>query len=456
MRLSGLIPKIFRTPARFSVLIFLIIIVIGTLLLSLPAASSNQPLSLTDAMFTSTSATCVTGLVVVDTGQDLSLFGQLVVLLLIQVGGLGIMTVSTAFLLAVGRRPSIGGRMMIQDTFTASGDYNLGSLIWDVVRFTFLMEGAGAVILFFRLLSGYSVFEALYYAIFHAVSAFCNAGFALFPDSLVHFQQDWLVNLVIGVLIISGGLGFLVVFELRRNFPFRRRTWTRLSLHTKLVLTTTGALLLLGTVLILVMEWNNTLQHLSVPHRFLAAFFQSITTRTAGFNTLPIGQMANETLFLMILLMFIGASSGSCGGGVKTGTIATLVVLALSRLRGQRRPQAFRRSISEASIARAISVVLISALVVGAAIMILLMTELGAVSHPESRGKFLELLFEAVSGFGTVGLSTGITPALTIVGKLTFVLVMFTGRLGPLVIALAISRRKAVSYHYAEENIMIG
>jgi trk system potassium uptake protein TrkH len=346
--------------------------------------------------------------------------------------------------------------MMIQDSFTASGERNLGSLILDVVRFTLLMEGIGAAVLFLRLLPGRPAAEALYYAVFHAVSAFCNAGFALFSDSLVFFQQDWLVNLVIGFLIICGGLGFLVVFELRRNFPFRRRTWSRLSLHTKLVLTATGALLLLGTVLILVMEWNNTLRPLPVHQKFLAAFFQSITTRTAGFNTLHIGQLANETLFVMILLMFIGASSGSCGGGVKTGTFATLVVLALSRLRGQRRPQAFRRSISDASMARAISVVLISAFVVIATTMILLMTELGAVSHPESRGKFLELLFEAVSGFGTVGLSTGITPALTLVGKLTLIVVMFTGRLGPLVIALAISRRKAVSFHYAEENIMIG
>jgi trk system potassium uptake protein TrkH len=262
MRMSGLIPKPLRTPARFSVLIFLIIIVVGTLLLALPAASSRESLSLTDAMFTSTSATCVTGLVVVDTGKDLSLFGQLVVLLLIQVGGLGIMTVSTAFLLAAGRRPSLSGRMMIQDSFTASGERNLGSLILDVVRFTLLMEGIGAAVLFLRLLPGRPAAEALYYAVFHAVSAFCNAGFALFSDSLVFFQQDWLVNLVIGFLIICGGLGFLVVFELRRNFPFRRRTWSRLSLHTKLVLTATGALLLLGTVLILVMEWNNTLRPL--------------------------------------------------------------------------------------------------------------------------------------------------------------------------------------------------
>ncbi|MGD8798332.1 MAG: potassium transporter TrkG, partial [Desulfobacterales bacterium] len=309
----------------------------------LPAASTIGRLKFVDALFTAVSASCVTGLVVLDTGRALSTFGQLVVLGLIQVGGLGIMTMSTLFLLLGGRRPSLAGRMLIQDTFTRSGEKSARAITWSVVQFTLAIEGIGALLIFLRFLPRMTAGEALYCSAFHAVSAFCNAGFSLFSDSLVAYREDYILNLVICFLIICGGIGFLVLSELKQNFSFNRRSWSRLSLHSKLVLTVTGILLIASSIMIVLMEWHNTLAPLSVPDRFLASFFQAVSARTAGFNTLAIDEMANETLFLFMLLMFIGASPGSCGGGVKTSSFASLVVLGLSRLRGKERPQIFHR-----------------------------------------------------------------------------------------------------------------
>jgi len=318
------------------------------------------------------------------------------------------------------------------------------------------MEALGAALLFFRFLPDYDVTRALYFASFHSVSAFCNAGFSLFSDSFAAYQGDWLLNLVICFLIVTGGIGFLVLFELKNRFPFNRQTWSRLSLHSKLVLSTTAILLICSSLLIIFMEWHNTLSHLSFPDRCLAGFFQAVSARTAGFNTLSTENMANETLFVLILLMFVGASPGSCGGGIKTSTFATLLVLGISRLRGQERPQLFRRSISATSVGKAISIVMISMVVVLTATMLVLMTELGEIAHPLSRGKFLELLFEVVSAFGTVGLSTGVTAGLSVAGKIILSFVMFAGRLGPLVIAIAVSRQHITRYYYADEHIMVG
>ncbi|MBL0701034.1 MAG: hypothetical protein JJV92_09150 [Desulfosarcina sp.] len=319
------------------------------------------------------------------------------------------------------------------------------------------VEGIGTACLFFRFIPATSLTEALYLSIFHSVSAFCNAGFSLFYDSFTRYNQDWIFNIVISVLVISGGTGFLVMAELRRQLPFKRRTWSRCSLHTKIVLSSTMILLVISTLMILFMEWSNTLASLSVLNRLMAAFFQGVSARTAGFNSVAIGNMANETLFFLVLLMFIGASPGSCGGGIKTTTFITLIALGTSRLFGYERTSIFKRTIPEENISKAISILLISAVVVAIAIMAILMTELGETAHPASRDKFLELVFEVVSAFGTVGLSTGITNGLSMAGKIIITFVMFIGRLGPLVIALAVSRKPDKSqYYFAEENIMIG
>ncbi len=450
------LPQALSSPARISLCAFLILILVGTGLLMLPAASAEKPLSFVDALFTSTSASCVTGLVVVDTGKDLAIFGQLVVLSLIQIGGLGILTLSTVLLLVVGRRPTLVGRFTVQDTFTHSGDRRLSSFVLNIVRFTLLIEGIGAIFLFFRFIPGRTAAEAVYLSVFHAVSAFCNAGFSLFSDSMVSFGADWVVNLTLCFLIVSGGIGFLVLAETKRNFPFSRQRWSRLSLHSKTALSSAGALILLGTLLLLAMEQRNTLAALPFPQKILAALFQSVTARTAGFNTLPMDQLANESLFLLVLYMFIGGSSGSCAGGIKTGTLTTLAISGFSRLRGFDYPHVFRRTISPVSMARATSVVIVSVFVVCTATLLLQVTELGGTAHMLTRGKFLELFFEAVSAFGTVGLSTGLTSQLSLAGKLVIIAVMFVGRVGPLAVAVAMARRRISRYRYAEEPIMIG
>ena len=447
---------LFQSPARISIIGFATVISIGATLLMLPSATSTHRLGFVDALFTSTSATCVTGLVVVDTGNALSPFGQLVVLALIQAGGLGIMTISTLLLLMAGRRPSLAGQIVIKDTFTQSGQRSVTSVLRDILLFTFAIEGIGTALMFFRFFPRENVIEAFYISAFHSISSFCNAGFSLFSDSFIAYQGDWFLNIVMCLLIVSGGIGFLVFSELKQQFPLNRRSWSRLSLHSKLVLSTTAILLLFSSFLIITMEWHNTLASLSIPDRFLAGFFQSVTARTAGFNTLSMGNMANETLFVLILLMFIGASPGSCGGGIKTTTLACLAILGVSRLRGLENPQLFHRTISSESVGKAISVVMVSVVVVIIATMALLMTELGEVAHPMSRGKFLELFFEVVSAFGTVGLSIGVTGGLSIAGKLIITFVMFVGRIGPLVIAIAVSRRGPPRYYYADEPIMIG
>jgi len=445
-----------QNPARVSILGFALLIGTGMSLLMLPQASSGLPIGWVNALFTATSATCVTGLTVVDTARGVSPFGQIVILALIQAGGLGIMTISTLFLLMAGRRPSLVGRVVIRDTLTHGEERSVYSVLRDVALFTFVLEGLGTVLMFSRFLPHHEAGPALYLSVFHSVSAFCNAGFSLFSNSLESYRNDWLLNLTTCFLIVMGGIGFLVLSELRRTIPFRPRKLSRLSLHSKLVLTTTVIIVLFSGVLFILLEWHNTLSRLSVADRCLAGFFQVISARTAGFNTLPIMNMTNETLFLLIMLMFIGASPGSCGGGIKTTTFASLVILGISRLRGHTRPRLFRRTISRESTEKAVSVVMVSIVVVLAATMALLVTDVGQVSHPLSRGKFLEILFEVISAFGTVGLSTGITGTLSVWGKLIITLVMFIGRLGPLVIALAVSPGNKPAFYYAEENIMIG
>jgi trk system potassium uptake protein TrkH len=452
----GITRSIVRSPSRILIIGFALLILTGTFLLMLPFASTHAPIGFVNALFTSTSAVCVTGLTVVDTGNAYSSFGQVVIVILIQFGGLGIMTMSTLFLMLAGRRPGLTGQILVQDTFTHSRERKISGILKDVVLFTCVIEGLGMIILFFCFLPGYGVQRSLFLAIFHTISAFCNAGFSLFSDSFVSYQGNWVLNLVVCFLIVAGGIGFLVLFELKRKISIKHSALSRLSLHSKLVLSTTAILIFMGTLLILGMEWKNTLEPLSIPDRFMGALFQSVTARTAGFNTVPIGNMANETLFFIMLLMFIGASPGSCGGGVKTTSFATLVMLGISRFHGKDRPQLFKRSISADSIGKAVSVVMLSALVICVGIMLLLITELGNVGHPASRGKFLELLFEVVSAFGTVGLSTGVTAGLTEMGKVILSCVMFVGRLGPLVVGVALSRDTISRYYYAEENIMVG
>lgn len=447
------------TPLNLPLLSFALLIIMGTILLMLPAAVNGPRLSPVDALFTATSATCVTGLVVVDTGSRLSLFGQWVVLVLIQCGGLGIMTFSTVLIMLMTGRFSFMQRSVIQDTFTHSPDTRLPSLVLHVVIFTLVLEAAGATLLFLRFSGMYHPGRALYFAVFHAISAYCNAGFCLYSHNLMDFSSDPLVSLTVALLIICGGIGFLVMLELKRVLfrSHKARRARRFSVHSKLVLTLTALLLIAGTLGFLTLEWNKSMAGLSLPAKVLSAFFQSVTTRTAGFNTLHFGKMANVTLLFTILFMFIGAASGSTGGGIKVNTLGVLFALSRSRLRGEEATSIFRRTLTAETVGRAISVFVVAVIVIYAATMALTVSELGTTIHEESRGLFLELLFEVVSAFGTVGLSVGITSQLSTLGKLILVVVMFVGRLGPLSIAVALSGREPRSrIQYAEENVMIG
>ncbi len=446
---------VLKSPARIAIFGFAAVILVGALLLMLPAAST-APVGFINALFTATSATCVTGLAVLDTGHELTRWGQVVVLCLIQVGGLGIMTISTLLLMVAGKRPSLIGRVVLYDTLTHSGERSVGSLLKDVALFTLAIEGLGAVVMFTQFLPGRTKAEAVYLSVFHSISAFCNAGFSTFSDSFSAYQENVPMNLVACFLIVSGGIGFLVLSEIRQRLAFRRRLLSRLSLHSKLVLSSTAILLLTSTVLIVLMEWHNTLGPFAPFKKCLVGFFHAVSARTAGFNSISIVDMSNEALFLVILLMIVGASPGSCGGGIKTTTFSCLTILGISRLFGREKPQLFHRTISQESIGKAVSIVIISIFIIFAATLLILMTELGEISHPMSRGKFLELLFEVVSAFGTVGLSMGVTPGLSAAGKLIIISVMFIGRLGPLMIALAVSRQAGRRHYFAEENIMIG
>lgn len=444
-----------NNPARISITGYALFVLMGTFLFILPISVKGEGIGFVNALFTATSAASVTGLNVVDTGAVFTLFGQIVILVLVQIGGLGIMTLSTMLMMIAGIRPGMTSRTVVQDTFNLEGMIDFRSILKDVILFTFAIEGIGAALLLFYFLPGKSLPEAIYFSVFHSICAFCNAGFALFPDNFIKFQHAWGFNIVICLLIILGGIGFIVLSEIKRKAPLNKRGFARLSLHSKIVLSITFIFIASGTLMITIMEWDNTLSLFNLPDKFLAGFFQAVTTRTAGFNTLPIGDMANGALFLIILLMFVGASPGSCGGGIKTTTVACLFSLGLSRLKGLEKPTIFKRSITQESLGRAASVTMVSMLVVCIGTMVMLIAETGS-GGMLNRGKFIEIFFEVVSAFGTVGLSTGITGTLTAVGKLVITAVMFIGRLGPLVVAMAVSRTNAPRYSYAEENIMIG
>ncbi|WP_457551099.1 TrkH family potassium uptake protein [Desulfobacula sp.] len=446
-----------RSPGRISILGYSILIALGTGLLLMPISTIAGHMNFVDAMFTASSAVCVTGLTVVDTFGTFTLFGKIVILLLIQIGGIGIMVLSTVFLFSIGKKISMTGRTLIRDTYSYGDGKGVLYLVKDVLRFTFVIEFIGAVFMFSRFYAYQPIDRAVFYSIFHSVSAFCNAGFSLFPNSFTDFQNDWILNLDVCMLIILGGIGFVVLTEIKQKFSFSRRSWAYFSLHTKLVLASTLVLLVSSTVIIFLLEWPNTLKDMTLPHQILASFFQAVNARTAGFNTVQIGNLTNETLFITIILMFIGAAPGSCGGGVKVTTFSSIIILGVSRFFGQEYPHVFYRRISNESVSKAVSLIMVSLLVVILGVILLQQVEIGDVSHRYCRGRFLEMMFETVSAFGTVGLSTGITPHFSVAGKFIIIMMMFIGRLGPLVIAIAVSRQgKPRHYSYAQENIMIG
>jgi len=440
---------IISNPAISLMASFLIVIVFGALLLMLPIATvSNQSMSFINAVFTSTSATCVTGLVVEDTGSYFSLFGQIVILILIQIGGLGIMTISTAFALIFGQKLTAKLESVMQNVMGESNRLNLFQLLKYVVGITIFVEIIGAIFLFFTFQNIYpSTLKAIYYSVFHSISAFCNAGFALYSNSFESMAHNLNINFVITSLIILGGLGFVVIMDLRRNI-FHKGGLKKLSLHSKIVIASTLTLIIFGVVGFFISEYNNTMQGESFSNRMLFSYFQSVTCRTAGFNTINQANLSYSSILLSIILMFIGASPGSTGGGIKTTTFAIIILAIISILTGKGNVSAYRKKIPIHELKEAISLIGIS---IG--FLMLLLFTLFMVSN----GSFQEITFEAFSAFGTVGLSMGFTNSLNFAGKIIIILLMYLGRIGPLTILYALAQRVVKKrVNYLEENVSIG
>ncbi|WP_054023507.1 TrkH family potassium uptake protein [Bacillus sp. FJAT-28004] len=436
------------SPPRILVSGFALIILLGALLLSMPFASvSGERLPFIDALFTATSATCVTGLVVVDTGTYFSVWGQIILMCLFQLGGLGFMTMATLVALVLRKRISLRERLLLQEAMNQSSMEGIVRLIRRVIVYSLTIELVGATLFASRFAFDMPLGKAAYFGVFHAISLFNNAGFDIFGNyrSLTLYVSDPIVNITAMMLIISGGLGFVVMSDL---MEYRKNR--KLSLHSKVVLSMTGTLIAVGTIVIFIFEFSNskTLGSLDWGGKILSSFFQSVTPRTAGANTLDYTAIRQATMFFTIILMFIGASPGSTGGGIKTTTFTTLIGAVIAMIRGREDIVLFRYRLGKDRIFKALTITLISLALVIIVTMILSMTEDQA---------FIKLLFEATSAFGTVGLSVGVTPELSIVGKIVIALTMFAGRLGPLTLAYALGpRTEKELYRHPEGKITIG
>lgn len=443
------------TISRTVCLGFLALILIGTLLLMMPFATGdgswNSPLV---ALFTATSAVCVTGLAVVNTGTDFSFWGQLTILLLIQLGGLGYMMITTFLMLLIGRKFDLRQKFAIQESFDRPFLQGSNRLVASIIATTLIFEITGVFLLLKVFVKEYGFAGGLWISIFHSISAWNNAGFSLFSDSMVGYKSSWLINLVIPGLVIFGGIGYQVIIEFYlwlRDVMLRRKSRFNFSLNFKVVVSTTVFLLLLGTAAFFFTEFTNpdTLGALGWRDKLLTAWFQSMTTRTAGFNSIDLGQMTTAGLFITMGFMFIGASPSGTGGGIKTTTFRVLLNCTKSALEGKDKVVLYQREVPSTLILKAIAVVF------GTAASIVVVTTLLALAEPNI--DFIQLLFEVISAFATVGVSTGITASLTTVSKVILVGAMYIGRVSVLLlIAAIIGDAKPTSINYPEENLLVG
>lgn len=439
---------------KFIVGFFIIVILLGTILLSLPWFV-NKRISLMDRVFTVTSAVCVTGLSVVDVGSTFNFFGQLVLLLLIQIGGLGYMIFGTLLILLFGRL-SLAQRNIISESLNISEFSTISQIVplmKKILYLTFSFEFVGALVLFlkFLLADKLGVTKSLWYGIFHSVSAFCNAGFSLFPDSFIRYKDDILMNIIIPFLIISGGIGFFVWMEVLRLVGKKKES---LSLHTKAVLITTAVLILVGTLVIFILNnYNFTTQEMPLKTRFLVSWFQAVTPRTAGFNTFPIKDLSDVVVMFIVFLMFIGASPGGTGGGIKTTTFFVLITSVYNYIIGERYVTVFKRRIDTSVVLKSFVIFFISL----CWIVLIAVVFFGInISYSVNKFSFKEIFFETVSAFGTVGLSLGITPYVDNFGKILLILTMLFGRVGGLAILSLLFTKEQKEIKYLEEPISVG
>lgn len=458
--------KLDLKPTQFLVVGFLLVIVIGTSLLTLPFASKPDAngvyhsVGVIDALFTATSAVCVTGLVVVTTVQQWTLFGQVVIMILIQVGGLGFMTLATTLFILIGKKISLKERLLIQEALNQNTISGMVRLVRYIFLGTLIIEGLGAIILTLSFAKDYSLPKAIYLGIFHSISAFCNAGFDVIGDSsLTPYAHNWSVNLVVMGLIIIGGVGYTVWIDLLKTTKTAiekklsiKGIFRRLTLHTKIVLVMTAGLLISGTIIFFLLEMGNpeTIGGFTLGDKLLASMFHSVSPRTAGFNTIPLDKMGDGTVFIMIVLMFIGGSPAGTAGGIKTVTMGIIVFFLISVVSSKEETEVFNRRIPDDLVKRSLAIMMISLTIVITVTIILSITE---------SFDFISVLFETVSAFATVGLTLGITSKLTIVGKLIICITMFIGRLGPMTFAVALAtnaKKNKTSIHLPEERIMVG
>lgn len=447
------------STTRIIIFGFFTAIVVGTVLLMLPVSSAEGVRTgWSDALFTATTSICVTGLVTVNTFENWSLFGQMVILLLIQFGGLGIITFTTTILLILRRRITLKERMLIQEAYNLDTLRGMVRLTRKILKGTLIIEAAGAILYSVVFIPEFGFLPGIWKAVFNSVSAFCNAGMDILgPDSLGPYRGSVIVNLTTSLLIILGGIGFPVWWDLIRVGKLRleesfgpRIFWKKLQLHTKLALLITFGLIFGGALLILIMEYKNplTLGRLAFPEKIMASLFQSVTLRTAGFATIPQQFFHPDTTFLFLIFMFIGGSPSGTAGGVKTVTLAVLVLSVFSVIRGRGDVEVFGRRIPDSYVKKALAVVGIGIFTVCVSVMALCLVE---------NMEFLDLIFEVFSAMGTVGLTRGITAALSLAGKIIIIITMFLGRIGPITMALAFNRKGRKSLrHYPDDKIMVG
>jgi len=422
---------------------FLFLIVVGTLCLKLPFATTT-PISWTDALFVATSATTVTGLSVFDPGTTLTIFGQLVLLFLIQCGGIGLMTFAVALLIVLGKRIGLQHRVYLQESFNQNSVGGIVKLVKLISTFVLTVEAIAIVIMTLHWLPRFGFTDALYLSVFHVISAFNNAGFSLFPDNLIGFSADPIVNLVLSALFILGGLGFTVVIDI-----YQKKTFRQWSLHTKMMITGTIVINVIASITIFLLEYGNpaTLGNMPLYEKIMTSYFQGVSPRTAGFNTINIGSMEDPTLLFTMLLMFIGGGSASTASGIKLTTFIVVILATIAFLRQRGEPELFGRSIRLDTVIRSLAITTISLLLVIGFIFMLTVTE---------KIPFLPLAFEVVSAFGTVGLSMGITHQLSDLGEVLLSMVMFVGRIGPLTLFFLLMKPKKVHYRYPYDQIFTG
>jgi len=422
---------------------FLLLITIGTLLFKLPFATEH-PISWIDSLFIATSATTVTGLSVFDPGTTLTLFGEIVLLTLIQLGGIGLMVFAVAILMLLGRKVGMQTRIYLQESFSFQSFGGMVKFVRKILKFVLIVEGIAFIILSFHWVPQFGLRDGMYYSIFHTISAFNNAGFSLFPDNLIQFAGDPIVTIVLSSLLIIGGIGFVVVLDIVRNKSFHK--WT---LHTKLMITGTFSLNLIASIIIFILEFNNvnTIADFSLVDKALASYFQAVAPRTAGFNTIQVGDMESSSLLFTMLLMFIGGGTASTASGIKLSTFIVIIIATFSYFRSIQEPHVFGRTIKFEIIYRSLAIATVSSAFVFFFLFLLSITE----SIP-----IFPLAFEVFSAFGTVGLSTGITESFSDVGKVLLCILMLLGRIGPLTLFFLLLKPKKKPYQYPYDQVQSG